>query len=69
MFKLEDRVVFTSYDDSAWGKEYGGKTAIVKEIQAYEDSQELEVEFEDGKCLSVMSYECILQEGDLHELS
>lgn len=67
-FKLEDKVTFISHDDTIWGKEYGGKLATIKEIEAFEDAQELKIQFEDGQELVAMSYECLLFKDESNEL-
>ena len=58
-FKANSKVIFTSYNDRAWG-EYAGKVAVVKDIYIYDnEDQELSIEFEDGKVLGVSPSECI----------
>lgn len=64
-FKIGVKVVFTSYRDGAWGAEYGGKTAMVRNVYDYEDGdQELSIEFEDGLLLGVSPSECIMFRDD-----
>lgn len=58
-FKVNDEVIFTSYNDRAW-REYAGKMATVKDVYIYDDEdQELSIEFEDGQVLGVSPSECI----------
>lgn len=60
-FKVDDEVVFTTYDDLVWGV-YAGQKAIVVETfdeDEADDLQALDILFEDGRKLGVQSYECI----------
>lgn len=61
LFKPKDKVIFTAYDDLAWGQEYGGKVAVVEDTHEYEDyQQEVDIVFEDGKHLGVLASEVML---------
>lgn len=57
--EIGEEVVFTSVEDGAWGKKYGGKKAIVKNVTHFEggDDAEVLVEFEDNKSLTVLMSE------------
>ena len=57
--EIGEEVVFTSLEDGAWGKKYGGKKATVKSVTYFEggDDAEVLVEFEDNKSLTVLMSE------------
>lgn len=60
-FKVGDKVIFTAYNDLAWGKQYAGQVAVVTDVEddGNQDDYGLDVEFKDGQSLGVMSNECI----------
>ena len=57
--EIGEEVVFTSLEDGAWGKKYGGKKATVKSVTYFKDGDDAEVlvEFEDNKSLTVLMSE------------
>lgn len=68
LFRPKDKVVFTSYEDKAWGEDYAGKTASIISIFTDEDNyQEATILFEDRQILTVDIDELLLVEkGDFH---
>lgn len=57
--EIGEEVVFTSLEDGAWGKKYGGKEAVVKNVENLEgvDDAEVLIEFKDSKSLTVLMSE------------
>ena len=56
--KVGQQVVFTSFEDEAWGVEYGGKTAYVVNV----DGTDVDIRFIGGHNLTVQEEEVMIVE-------